>query len=267
MLQCRYHGWTYTLDGDLRGVPHWDRVDLFDRKDFGLVSLHADVWQNLIFVNAERSLKPSIALGSIVDGIVERIAPELLTTKQFHSRVAYDVACNWKVYVDNYLEGYHVPLVHPGLFGMLDFRNYVTETFTWYSLQHSPLNEDQSPFGAGHAFYYCIFPNLMLNILPGRLQLNLVLPVAHDRCRVLFDYYYDDVQSDRARAIISEDIESAHRTQLEDISICEHVQRGLASSAYDRGRFSVELEGGVHHFQNLVRMALSATPTTNDPRS
>lgn len=256
MLQCRYHGWTYTLDGELRGVPRWDRVDLFDRKDFGLVPVHVDTWEGFVFVNLDPA-SPAVPLSDVVAGITERIAPETLPSKRFHSRSVYDVACNWKVYVDNYLEGYHVPLVHPGLFGMLDYREYATETFVWYSLQQSPLRPEASIFGTGHAYYYFIYPNLTLNILPGRLQTNRVIPVSRDRCRVLFEYYYDDIESDEGRRRIEEDKRSAHETQLEDIMICEHVQRGLASNAYDRGRFSVELEGGVWHFQNLIRGAIA----------
>jgi len=264
MLQCRYHGWTYTLDGELRGVPRWDRVDLFDRKDFGLIPVHVDAWEGFVFVNLDPA-SPGVPLSDVVAGITERIAPETLPSKRFHSRSVYDVACNWKVYVDNYLEGYHVPLVHPGLFGMLDYREYATETFAWYSLQHSPLRPEESIFGAGHAYYYFIHPNLTLNILPGRLQTNRVIPVSHDRCRVLFEYYYDDIESDEGRRRIEEDRRSAHETQLEDIMICEHVQRGLASNAYDRGRFSVELEGGVWHFQNLIRRAIA--DTAQSPRA
>lgn len=256
MLQCRYHGWTYTLDGELRGVPRWDRVDLFDKKDFGLVPVHVDVWEGFIFVNLDRDPDPSPRLAELMSGITDRIAPMRIAAKRFHSRVVYDVACNWKVYADNYLEGYHVPLVHPGLFGMLDYRNYTTEIFDWYSVQHSPISKGEWVFGDGHAFYFYIYPNLALNILPGRLQTNLIIPIAHDRCRVCFDYYYDDVESEQAKKWIEEDISSAHQTQLEDISICEHVQRGLSSRAYDRGRYSVELEGGVWGFQNLVRKAM-----------
>ncbi len=251
MLQCKYHGWTYRLDGTLRGVPSFDRVDLFDKRDFGLVPINCQIWEGFVFVNLEGNDPP---LASIIEGITERIAPMRLDSKRFHSRVAYEVECNWKVYVDNYLEGYHVPLVHPGLFSLLDYREYLTEAFKHYSLQYSPLRAGGSIYSqeGGDAYYYFIYPNFMLNILPGRLQTNLVIPTAHNHCRVIFDYYYDEGVSD---ATVTEDLLSSDITQGEDISICEHVQRGLNSRAYDRGRFSVELEGAVHHFQNLIREA------------
>ncbi len=255
VLQCQYHGWTYRLDGALRGVPRFDRTELFDRKDHGLVSIPLATWQGLVFVNLDEAAAERTPLETVLDGIAERIAPLRLDDLHFHRRVVYDVACNWKVYVDNYLEGYHLPLVHPELCNVLDVRAYVTETFPFYSLQHSPLREDDTRYntGDGQAFYYFVFPNIMLNILPGRLQMNAVEPLAPDRTRVIFDYYYDDVATPEARRRIEADQAFSDRVQQEDIAICEHVQRGLASRAYDRGRFSVECEAGVYHFQTLLK--------------
>lgn len=254
MLQCGYHGWTYRLDGSLRGVPKFDRVELFDRRDYGLVPVHVELWQGIIFVNLDPNPQP---LTECVAGITERIAPISLESKRFFRQVQYTVDCNWKVYIDNYLEGYHVPLVHPELMTMLDYNNYTTETFPRYSLQYSPLSEGENIYGTtgGEAFYYFLFPNFMLNILPGRLQTNLVVPLAHDRTLVTFDYFYDDIESPEALKIIEDDIECSDRIQREDIEICEHVQRGIRSRAYDRGRFSVACEGGVHHFQTMVKEA------------
>lgn len=255
VLQCEYHGWTYQLDGSLRGVPHWNQVELFDRKDYGLVPIRVETWEGQIFVNLDPD---AVALDAVLGGIRERISPVRPGDMEHYRRVEYDVAANWKVYVENFLEGYHVPIVHPELMTLYDFRSYSTEIFDWYSLQTSGLTEDEHLYarqGGGEAWYYCVFPNYMLNILPGRLQTNLVVPVDHKNCRVVFEYFYDDLESEAARRKIDEDIEFAERIQAEDIGICEQVQRGLSSRGYDRGRFSVKFEGGVFHFQNLVREA------------
>jgi len=253
-LQCKYHGWTYWLDGMLRGVPEFDYVQLFDRKDYGLIPVKLETWEGLIFVNLSENPAP---LNDFVAGISERIVPIRLGDKKFYRKVEYQICCNWKVYVDNYLEGYHLPYVHPELNKLLDYRNYVTETFPWYSLQYSPFAGGDNLYRAenGEAFYYFIFPNIMLNILPGRLQTNLVLPLAQEKTLVIFEYYYDDVTSPQALQIIAEDIDYSDRVQQEDIEICERVQKGLNSRAYDRGRFSVLREQGVYHFQSLLKEA------------
>jgi len=255
MLICKYHGWTYRLDGMLRGVPHFNRVELFDKKDYGLTPIHLATWEGLVFVNLARRPKP---VETLLAGIRERIAPARLERLAFARRIDYDVHANWKVYVDNYLEGYHIPYVHPELLEMYaDYDSYVTELSDWYSVQVGSLRREQSVYGAGggEALYYHVFPNLMLNVVPGRLQSNVVIPLGPDRCQVVFRYYYEDVTSPAARERIEADIAFSDKVQREDAEICERVQRGLSSRAYDKGRFSVRFEEGVYHFQKLLKRA------------
>ncbi len=252
VLQCKYHGWTYKLDGTLRGVPQFNKVDLFDKKDFGLEPVELKTWQGLVFI---RLVPNKVSLETLLDGISNRISPINLSNFKHYSDERYEIDCNWKVYVDNFLEGYHIPIVHPELAKLLDYSNYTVETSNWYSLQHSPLKEEDNIYGSGkgEAFYYFIFPNIMLNILPGRVQTNVIRPLSTGKTEVLFSYYYQDISSDKALKSIRDDIEYSHKIQLEDIEICEEVQKGLGSKAYDKGRFSVEREEGVYHFQSLIK--------------
>ena len=251
VLQCQYHGWTYTLDGRLRGVPRFDRTELFSRDDHALVPVAVDVWRDLVWV----CVGDAPPLADLLADVDARTPPSALDGLRFHTRVAYDVACDWKVYVDNYLEGYHLPLVHPELCKTLDVGAYVTETFGRTSLQHSPLRDGGGGvYADGDAFYWFAFPNVMLNVLPGRLQTNVVLPAGPGRCRVLFDYFYADGADDVSTAA---DLAFSDAVQQEDIAICEAVQLGLASRGYDRGRFSVDAEAGVHHFQSLLKTAFA----------
>lgn len=257
-LTCKYHGWTYLLDGSLRGVPQFDRTELFDRKDYGLIPLRTGTWEDFVFVSLAEHPEPR--LGTLLKGIRERIHPNRLSTKRLVRRVDYEVHANWKVYVDNYLEGYHIPHVHPELNRALDYTAYRTELHPWYSLQHSPLQADNvyTGSGGGEAFYYWVWPNLMLNILPHRVQVNLVLPDGPSRCRVIFWYYYDDPDAPGRAHQIEEDVAYSDAVQREDREICERVQQGLASRAYDRGRFSPDMESGVHHFQTLLKRSYAA---------
>ncbi|MHB1330128.1 MAG: aromatic ring-hydroxylating oxygenase subunit alpha, partial [Gemmatimonadales bacterium] len=254
-LTCKYHGWTYRLDGTLRGVPQFDRTELFDKRDYGLVPIQVESWEGLIFVCLEPEHTP--ALSTVVSGIAERIHPNLLATKRLVRQVDYRVNANWKVYVDNYLEGYHVPHVHPELNKALDYLAYTTELAPWYTLQHSPLIENNVYTGnqGGEAFYYWIYPNFMLNLVSDRLQTNLVLPDGPDHCIVRFWYYYDDPDTPAREARIDADLAYSDSVQAEDREICDRVQLGLRSRAYDRGRFSVEMESGVYHFQQLLKQS------------
>ncbi len=252
ILQCKYHGWTYLLDGSLRGTPKFNRTELFDKKDYGLFPVNLEIWQNLLFVKLSNNGK---SFSLMMKRITDRLKPNALSEKKFHRRINYELRCNWKVYVDNYLEGYHLPFVHPELCNLLDYQQYVTETFDNYSLQYSPFAGSENVYtnGEGEAYYYFLFPNFMMNILPGRLQTNLVLPLTHNTCRVIFDYYYDDVSSPDAQKRIEDDISYSEKVQCEDMEICHHVQKGLESIAYDKGRFSPEMEAGVYHFQSLLK--------------
>jgi len=253
VLQCKYHGWTYLLDGSLRGVPRFDRTELFDKKDFGLDAIALQEWNGMIFACFLPDQAPPF--DEVVDGIKERIAPMDLSQLSFAHRDRYEVSSNWKVYVDNYLEGYHIPLVHPDLCDVLDFRSYKTDTMKHYSLQYSPFKDEDNQYGTPNeeAFYYFIYPNIMFNILPGRLQVNRVDALSHERCSTVFDYFYSEDILERQPDRVRQDREFSDQVQAEDIEICEHVQKGLESRAYDQGRFSYDLEGGVHHFQGCLK--------------
>jgi choline monooxygenase len=261
VLQCRYHGWSYSLDGRLAGAPHFEGVDGFDRKNCKLAGVHLDTWEGLVFVNLAE--KPAHKLDEIFAGARDRTAQMPIAKKKFHRRIVYQAACNWKVYMDNYLEGYHVPFVHPGLTSVLEFDKYETEIHPHYVLQYSPFSDANpyagpagaTPESANEVIYYCVYPNFMINLSGGRLQVNLVVPKGPNRTEIVFDYFYDDPDAPGASNQIARDIEFSDVVQAEDIAICEQVQRGLESGVYDRGRICVTYEHGMHHFQNLFRKA------------
>lgn len=150
------------------------------------------------------------------------------------------------------------PTSHPGLNRLLDYRSYITETARWYSYQWSPLESGDGLYGNGDALYYWMWPNTMLNILPGRLQTNRVVPLGVGRCRVEFDFYYSPDDSDEGEARREADRVFSDEVQIEDLTICEDVQRGLASGSYFSGRLNPLRENAVHHFHELLREAYRA---------
>jgi choline monooxygenase len=249
-LQCAYHGWTYGLDGQLKAATEMQGAADFDVASIRLPRVKVREWQGLVFVALDDDVPP---FGAVFEGIEERIKPIDIGAMRFARRDSYTLECNWKVYVDNFLEGYHLPFVHPGLSKVLDYRVYDTELHHWYSLQHSPLRNSGEIYGDGHAFYYFVYPNIMLNITPGRLQTNRIIPVGHARCIVEFDYYYTDDPEVQAR--VANEQAFSDEIQAEDILICEQVQKGLASGSYSAGRLNPKRESGVWHFQNLLRGA------------
>jgi choline monooxygenase len=247
VLQCGYHGWTYSLDGTLLKTPEFEGVAEFDRASCRLPQFRVEIWLDLVFVNLDASA-PSLreSFGEVVDAVGH-------TGFRHAASKKWELDCNWKVYVDNYLEGYHIPIVHPSLFRELNYPRYATETRRMYSIQHAPLRNaparSEALRGDADVQYFWIFPNLMLNVYGDNFSTNLILPLGHGRTLTVFEWFFRDPE--KARREIDSTIAFSDEIQLEDIEICETVQRGLASRTYDSGRYSPQRENGVHHFHGL----------------
>jgi choline monooxygenase len=248
-LSCRYHGWTYGLDGQLLRAPEMDGVRGFDPGSVRLPAVRVEAWGPLVFVCLSDETPP---LSAELAGIADDTRELGLERVRHVEHRQYSVRCNWKVYVDNYLEGYHLPLVHPGLHRELDYARYRVESRGSYSIQHAPFRgvregDEERRYVAGSAQYYWVFPNLMLNCYLGQLQTNRVVPLGVDQTLIEFDWFAEDAPSSEFRRLV----EFSDEIQRQDERICEAVQRGLASASYERGRFSVAREVGVHHFHRL----------------
>jgi len=261
LLHCPYHGWNYGLDGSLKGMPEFDGVKDFDRHENGLVPLQAETWEKFAFVNLNPQAAP---LRTFLGGLVKRVAPLQVSKLHFFATRTYDIACNWKVFVDNYLDGgYHVPHLHKGLNSVLDYKEYTIENEDRYCLQSSPMvaSDEDKATGAtrkgDRAWYFWQYPNLMINCYEGYMDTNLVLPIDVDHCRVIFDFYFADV-SEAKRSHNEQSVAVGARVQDEDLGICEAVQRGLKSRAYGAGRLSVRREAGEHLFHRLLAADLKA---------
>jgi choline monooxygenase len=258
-LRCPYHGWTYGLDGSLKGAPEFAGVCNFDRGANGLIGVRVDTWEHFVFVTLDPGAP---AFTAFLGDLPGRVATLDVLNLHFFARKTYTLACNWKVYVDNYLDGgYHVPHLHKGLNSVLDYKEYTIENSERYSLQSSPMvsSEEHESFAAtrtgDRAYYYWLYPNFMINVYEGVMDTNLVLPLATDRCLVQFDFFFRDV-SNGALPANTKSVAVSDRIQEEDVDICESVQRGLRSRAYGAGRLSVRREGGEHLFHRLLAAEL-----------
>ncbi|HYL63611.1 MAG TPA: SRPBCC family protein [Candidatus Methylomirabilis sp.] len=203
VLRCAYHGWTYTLDGRLIGTPDIDGVEFFDRSTMGMVPLRCETWEQFIFVNFDQTAEP---LSAFLGRIPEEASGFPFASLEFVERRDYLIDCNWKVYVDNYLEGHHIPIAHPGLMREIDYTQYRIETFRYFSQQFAPLRATRAAdeleekgadrvyaTGAGtlkEALYFWVFPNLMLNIYPDNISTNLIVPLSHDKTLTIFEWFF-----------------------------------------------------------------------------
>lgn len=254
VFQCGYHGWTFALDGRLLGTPEFEGVECFSKEANCLPTFRVETWAGLIFVNLDAHTAP---LADFLADLPARIAHRNLTHMKFASRKDWYIDCNWKVYVDNYLEGYHIPIVHPALNRELDYSQYRTETCRYYSIQHSPIKRASArrlsaAEGNDEAQYFWVFPNLMLNIYPDNFSTNLIVPLGPERTLTIFEWYFREPENAETQERLRRTVEFSDEIQLEDIRICEAVQRNLHSRTYSQGRYSVKRENGVHHFHALL---------------
>ncbi len=260
VLRCPYHAWSYSLEGGLIGAPEFEGVADWDRTKVCLPEFRVETWGPFAFVNQDREALPLAEVwGDIPRQTQEFGCP--IDNLRLSERRDYVINCNWKVYIDNYLEGYHLPAAHPGLFRELDYQKYRVDTFRYHSSQYAPIRPKRAGAetrryeyeseGPG-ALYFWIFPNFMLNIYPDNLSSNIILPLGPDKTLTVFEWF-----SYGGGQVAPETIAFSDEIQQEDIKICENVQRGLNSSTYNQGRFSVKRENGVHHFHTLLHEFLT----------
>ena len=260
-FQCPYHGWKYGLDGTLKGAPEFNGVRDFERAQNGLVPVRVEEWERFVFATLDEDAPP---LADFLGELKRLVAPLKMDGLVFYARKSYTLGCNWKVFVDNYLDGgYHVPHLHKGLNSVLDYTHYTIENGENYSLQSSPMaNSGEDPLVAAaragdRAYYFWLYPNFMINLYEGVMDTNLVVPLGIGRTRVDFDFYFA-AAGPGAEAGNAASVAVSDTVQREDVGICESVQRGLHSRAYGAGRLSVRREAGEHLFHRLLARDLKA---------
>ena len=247
-------------------TPEFGGVCNFDKSRNGLAPVQTAIWQGWVFVKlVSNGLSLEEFLGEDLTRQIQELKLEQLS---WFERRSYTVRCNWKVFIDNYLDGgYHVPHIHGALNSVLDHSAYTIESGDRFCLQSSPIvsgkaDAQTSEARKGQALYYWIYPNFMINWYEGVMDTNLVVPRGNDRTEVIFDYYFTDVSA-TAREKNLASIAVSERIQDEDVAICESVQRGLSSRSYSTGRLSVRREAGEHLFHRLLHADLK-TGLPND---
>lgn len=254
-VRCRYHGRRFALDGKMLSAPGFEGTQNFPTENDNLSKISFGQWSRFLFV----AVNPAFSLAELIQDMEERLCFLPLDKFRFAPELSrqYETAANWALYVDNYLEGMHIPYVHPALAASLDIKDYKTEIFAYSNLQIGlatdpkdafALPESSKDFGKNvAAYYYWLFPNMMFNFYPWGLSINIVSPLEQARTKISYLSYVYDESKIRQGAGADTD-----RTEREDQAIIEQVQKGIASRYYDRGRYAIQWEMGLHHFHGLV---------------
>ena len=260
-LRCKYHGRLFSLDGKFISMPEFKEVENFPTDADNLHSLPLFQWGNLLFT----SLNPILTADKIFSEMKQRISWFPIDKLVFRQDLSkdYHVKANWALYCENYLEGFHIPFVHAGLNQVLDFGEYTTEIFQYSNLQLGigkkgdvcfDLPSSSPDYGKEvAAYYFWVFPNMMFNIYPWGLSINLVQPLGISECKVSFLTYVSDESKLNKGAGSGLDT-----VELEDEEVVENVQKGIRSRFYTHGRYSVKREQGTHHFHSLIAKAMES---------
>lgn len=262
-IRCRYHGRCFSSEGKFLSMPEFAEAENFPSRIDDLTHIGLVQWHGLFFA----SLFPAMDWEEIAGEIEKRMPDFPFDSLQYRKDLSgkYAVAANWALYCDNYLEGFHIPYVHKSLNKVIEYGDYTTECFRYGVLQTAFAREGEKAFPgtdqlksegkAVAAYYYFIFPNLMLNFYPWGLSVNHVLPMGTDKTEIVFDTYVHDV------TLLGQGAGSdLHRVEMEDEEVVESVQRGLHSRLYSQGRYSPKMERGVFHFHCLIREFMAQDP-------
>lgn len=269
-LQCHYHAWTYALDGSLKGAPRASSEECFVKQQLGLRKASAQTWGPFVFVHLSETAPdlmdwlgevPALVAGSGLD----------IDNLRFNHRAEYDLACNWKVAMENYLECYHCPNAHPGFSDVMDtdldaYQLKSEKGFAWQNGPLRPLAEGMTAISAnaftGHegevaeGRYFAVYPNLKININPGRGNLSIgpMIPSGPDSCHGLLDYYFG---ADVPEEWIGNMLEFDNQVGFEDRALVESVQDGIRSGSLTEGRIMLKSEALISSFQRWVLDQLS----------
>lgn len=254
-IRCAYHGRRFDLDGKLDAAPGFENCPDFPAATDNLPSVPMAEWGPFLFAN----LNPGHSFGLWISDLkrylhwlpIHQFRLDSTRTKEF----VFDA--NWALYIENYLEGFHIPFVHSGLNSVIDIKQYETELLEYGVLQKAVARDNEicfelppeSPdFGKRiAAYYFWLFPNTMLNFYPWGLSLNIVQPLGIGKTKVRFVTYVQHGHLlERGAGANLEMVE------MEDEEVVLSVQRGLRSSLYKGGRYAPELEKGLHHFHRLM---------------
>jgi Rieske 2Fe-2S family protein len=253
-IQCPYHAWTYDLEGRLIGAPHMDEVPHFDRVDYPLHRVHAEVWDGHIFINLSRETPQPLHEQLAV--LPSKFAQWQMQDLRLGRRVVYDVQANWKLLVQNYNECLHCPNLHPALNklshylsgendplqptymgGRMDLRSGVN-TLTMTGTCSRQTLPGLSPEDARRVYYYAIFPNMLLSLHPDYMMVHTLWPIAPDRTINICEWHFDPQEVAREGFDPSDAVDFWDMTNRQDWHVCELSQAGISSRAYTPGPYS-----------------------------
>lgn len=271
VITCPYHAWAFDFEGNLVNARNSENVEGFDRKQFPLKEVRLEVFCGMVLINLDPKAKPFSQMYAGLEDEIRQYMPSV-DNLEFAQRDTFDVASNWKVLVDNFLECYHCAPAHRDFVDLVNMDTYRTITHKLYSsqcaaapntTQSRAFSFEKGDVDFGYAGFF-VWPNITIWLYPGEANMSVLQmnPYQAERTIEYQDWFTPG-------GVLSAQLKEAAEYQKdvlqpEDIALCESVQQGLHSKSYNQGRFIVDKgrtelsEHAVHHFQKMVADALGA---------
>lgn len=249
VLRCMYHGWVYDTDGNLSKAPGFggDEKSLCDRT--ALFPVHVRNIAGLVFIcMAETPPDFNAAIG----GLPAALKNSGIEKFKFFSMAVHPMKCNWKTYIENYMEGYHIPVIHPELNKDVDFNTYKVIAGERIARHETGLRPERADSAQNSGLWVWLWPNVAINIYKNGMNLEIVMPTGPETTELRYCYLFNNVD-ESARADNQRAIDLSMLVTQEDIDICEIVQKNLSAGVYETGELSPRHENGVVYFHDLVR--------------
>lgn len=257
VIQCPYHHWMYADTGELRRTPWFGDDPTFDAADWPLEPVSVEIWRGLVFV----AIDPLDSLTKQLGGLVAELADEPLESYSLHreDRMVFDA--NWKIYVDNFVEGYHIPGIHPDFFRAIEFDKFETTARDGYVHMTAPPRDGLFYRGV----WLWMWPNWTLSLFANGFNTSRINPLGIDRTELVYHYYFgDDVPIEERQRTVASNLEIIRQ----DFEICLQTNRNYTSRAYRPGPLSPHHEQGVAYFQQRLvdaRRSQASCSTSSSP--
>lgn len=249
-VRCPYHNWVYSDRGELINAPWFGEDPSFRTQDWPLEQISVHEWRGLVFT----AIAPELALEEQLGDLVAELSDEPIENYTAIREERLTFNANWKIYTDNFVEGYHIPGIHPTFFAAIDFEEFKTTAHDGFVRMTAPPREGLFYRGK----WLWMWPNWTLSLFQGGMNTSRINPIDQQSTELIYNFYFADASE--AREAARNDTTARNLAVVrEDFEICLEIHKNYASGAYKAGPLSPRHEAGVHYFQDRIREALASS--------
>ncbi|RWP86025.1 MAG: aromatic ring-hydroxylating dioxygenase subunit alpha [Mesorhizobium sp.] len=247
LIVCPYHKWSFADTGRLVQAPWYGKDPAIIAEDWPLETVHLSEWRGLLFA----ALDPKESLLDQLGSLPDELADEPLETYAATDQATVSFTANWKIYTDNFVEGYHIPGTHPSFYAAIDFEAFQTTAHPGYVRMTAPPKDGLFYRGK----WLWMWPNWTLSLFDGGMNVSRINPTSPHHTDQHYHFFFADIAAETSESR-AKSVQGTLAVVREDYAICADTHRNYAAGAYSSGPLSGRHERGVQYFQERVAAAL-----------